>query len=416
MQTARSVSFFLRAASLLTGGGIEPDILTTMKLNTGIPGVFVLICCLAATSIDAQSGRENPAPGRSKANQRPSSPSPQPTAIPGIDTEMSNDTALDDGEVIRINTQLVSVPVRVMDKKGRFIGGLGQEIFKVFEDGKEQTVALFSNEHQPFTVALVLDMSYSSTFKLAEIQNAAIAFIDQLRPQDKVMVISFDEGVNVHTEATDDRNEIYRAIKGTKIATGTSLYEAMDLVMNNRLRSVEGRKAVILFTDGVDTTSRRSNDYQNLQDAMELDSLIFTIRYDTFADVQRMKNGPMVPGPPPIQSPIPTQSGHPFPFPMPTMGTPSSQGTTAEEYQKAREYLDQLTNRTGGRLYEASSFFNLTEAYKKIASELREFYSIGYYPSDERIPGKQTKVKVKVDRPDVVVRSRENYIRRRESK
>ncbi len=388
-----------------------------MKLNIGILGVLVLFCGVAAIGVEAQSGRENPSPGRPKANQRPASPSPQPTAIPGIDnSEPSDDTAIDDGEVIRINTQLVSVPVRVMDKKGRFIGGLGQESFTVFEDGMEQTVALFSNEHQPFTVALVLDMSYSSTFKIAEIQNAAITFIDQLRPQDKVMVISFDGEVNVLTEATDDRNEIYRAIKSTKIATGTSLYEAMDLVMNNRLRSVEGRKAVILFTDGVDTTSRRSSDYVNLQDAMELDALIYTIRYDTFADVQRMKHETVVPGPPPIQSPIPSQTGNPFPFPMPTMGTPGSQGTTPEEYEKAREYLEQLTTRTGGRIYEASSLSNLTDAYTKIASELREFYSIGYYPSEERVSGKRTKVKVKVDRPDAVVRSRETYIRRRDFK
>ncbi|MEQ1646638.1 MAG: VWA domain-containing protein, partial [Pyrinomonadaceae bacterium] len=206
---------------------------------------------LLVTFTAAQSRR----PGSStegKPNQRQAS---TPTPLPTPATE--NVATLDDGEVIKVSTQLVSIPVRVMDKKGRFIGGLAKENFKVVEDGVEQEIALFSNEHQPFTVALVLDMSYSTTFKIAEIQSAAIAFIDQLRPQDKVMVVSFDAEIHVLCDATSDRKEIYRAIKSTKIDNGTSLYEAMDLIINNRLRQIEGRKAIILFTDGVDTSSRR---------------------------------------------------------------------------------------------------------------------------------------------------------------
>lgn len=374
---------------------------------------ILVICAVSCVNISAQSRRTDPVPG-DKKNQRPPQASPTPTPeqiaepVPGID----KNAIPDDGEIIKVNTQLVSVPVRVMDKKGRFIGGLTKENFKVFEDGKEQELALFSNEHQPFTVALVIDMSYSTTFKIAEIQRAAIEFIDQLRPQDKVMVVSFDEEVHVLCEATNDRQAIYRAIKSTKIATGTSLYEAVDLVMNDRLRRIEGRKAIILFTDGVDTTSRKSNDLQNLNDAMELDSLIYTIRYDTFADVQAMKNKPVIAAPPVIVPTIPTSNKSPFPFPMPSVGTPSSKGTTVEEYQKAEEYLTNLAERTGGRIYEASTLGNLADAYSKIASELREFYSIAYYPKEERVAGKRTSVKVKVDQPGVVVVARETYIRR----
>ncbi len=367
--------------------------------------VLVLLGCVS--SFIAQSRRENPQES-GKANKRTVESTPTPT--PG--DEQVRDASGDEDEVIKVNTQLVSVPVRVMDKKGRFIGGLQKENFTVIENGVEQEIDLFSNEHQPFTVALVLDMSYSTTFKIAEIQNAAIAFIDQLRPQDKVMVISFDEEVHMLSEATSDRNQIYRAIKSTRIATGTSLYEAVDLVMNERLRQIEGRKAVILFTDGVDTTSRRSNDMRNLSDAMELDSLIYPIRYDTFADVQRMKGRSTNTGPPPIRIPIPQQSDNKLPFPIPSVGVPSSQGTTVEEYQKAAEYLDQLAQRTGGRIYEASTLVNLSDAYTKIASELREFYSIAYYPRDDRVSGKTANVKVKVDQTGLVVRSRETFIRR----
>lgn len=381
--------------------------------------IFIIaICiCLIALGVSqnrAQSGRSTTTTG-GKTNERKSEPSPSPTPTPVVDPSTASTdqgTAADDGEVIKVSTQLVSIPVRVLDKKGRFIAGMTKENFKVFEDGMEQEVALFSNEHQPFTVALVLDMSYSTTFKIGEIQAAAIAFIDQLRPQDKVMVISFDEEVHMLCEATGDRGQIYWAIKRTKIATGTSIYDAVDLVINDRLRRIEGRKAIILFTDGVDTTSRRSNDLNNLGDAMELDSLIYPIRYDTYADVQGMKSGSRTPQPPATTSPVPGSGGNTFPFPisLPGVGSPSSKGTTAEEYQFAEEYLNKLADRTGGRIYLASTFGNLADAFSKIASELREFYSLGYYPKQDRIPGKTTRIKVRVGQPGAVVRAREGYV------
>jgi VWFA-related protein len=255
----------------------------------------------------------------------------------------------------------------------------------------------------------MLDMSYSTTFKIADIQAAAIEFIDQLRPQDKVMVVSFDQDVHVLCDPTADRQQVYRAIKTTRISTGTSIYEAVDLVMNRVLRPVQGRKAIILFTDGVDTTSRRTNDWQNLSDAMELDALIYPIRYDTFADVQRMKNSTTIPSPPPIT--VPNDSPNPVAIIRQTMSTPSARGTTEAEYRRAEEYLDQLSIRTGGRMYQASTLGNLADAYSKIASELREFYSIGYYPHNERVAGDPFHIKVKVDEEGLVVRTREGFLR-----
>ena len=374
----------------------------------------------AAPPIAAQSHKAEPASG-TKANQRPAAtptpaPTPQaeetPTVIPSNDA-----SATDDGEIIRVKTQLVSIPVRVMDKSGRFIGGLSQGNFTVLEDGKPQEIALFSNEQEPFTVALVLDMSYSTTFKIGEIQNAAIEFIDQLRPQDKVMVVSFDEEVHLLCDATSDRKTIYAAIKSTKIATGTSLYEAVGSVMNRRLRNIAGRKAIILFTDGVDTTSRRSTYYDNVRDAMELDALIYPIHYDTFADVQKMKQQPAIVKQPPIQ--VPT-SGDPSILSTILssggVGRASDKGTTPEEYQKASEYLDELGTRTGGTMYEATTLSNLAEAYKKIASQLREFYTVSYYPDADRSAGKKTSIKVKVDQTGAVVKTRDGYLVPRKTK
>ena len=365
----------------------------------------------------AQSRRVPPPKTTGKPNERPAelpTPTPLPTETP---EPQATDNAPDSGEVVDVDTRIVTIPVRVMDKRGRFIGGLTQDSFKVFEDETEQEVAFFTNEAQPFTVALVLDMSYSTTFKIGEIQQAAIAFIDQLRPEDRVIVISFDEDVHMLCEATSDRGTIYRAIRSTRIATGTSLYEAVDLTVNDRLRTVKGRKAMVLFTDGVDTTSRRSNDLANLRDALELDALIYPIRYDTYADVQSMKNKGgtvQLPGSRPTTTPptMPT-GGIPFPTSIPTgptVATPGDKGTTAEEYKFAEEYLTKLADLTGGTIYLASTVGNLNSAFSKIASELREFYSLGYYPTSDETPGKTRRIKVKVNRTDVVVRARDRYV------
>jgi VWFA-related protein len=303
----------------------------------------------------------------------------------------------------------------VLDKKGRFIGGLKQENFRIFEDGSEQEIAYFSTEHEPFTVALVLDMSYSTKFKIAEIQSAAIEFINLLGPRDRIMVVSFDQDVHMLCEPTSDRNAIYRAIRSTRISTGTSLYEAVDLVVNDRLRRIRGRKAMILFTDGVDTTSMRVGDAQNLADVLELDALVYPIRYDTFADVQAMKDRPIV-DPAVIKSPIPSKDpGNSLPFPIKVIGTPGGRGTSAEEYRRAQEYLDQLAVRTAGRLYEANTMVNLASAFSRIASELREFYSLGFYPKDVQ-SGRLRRLKVKLDQPGLSVKARESYVAGKRSK
>jgi len=361
--------------------------------------LFVILT-LGPMLVPAQSSLES---------TRSAKPSPTPNSSgTAVSPEAAKPNASNDNEVIRVNTQLVSIPVRVMDRDGRFTAGLTRNNFKVFVDGAEQQVAMFSNEEQPFTVAMVLDMSYSTKFKIDDIQSAAIAFIDQLRPQDKVMVVSFDDDVHILSEPTNDREATYDAIRSTKIATGTSLYEALDVVMKSQLKHIEGRKAIILFTDGVDTTSRRTSAVRNLNDAMELDSLIYPIRYDTYWDVQRMKSDTGLPRPPPLPRTLPAQSDIILPFPFPTKGRQTVEGTTLEDYKVAREYLDELAFRTGGRVYQADNLHKLTEGFANIAGELREFYSLGIYPDDAE-PGTLRNVRVRIDRPGLVVRSRDTF-------
>jgi Ca-activated chloride channel homolog len=386
-----------------------------------MPLTLLLLSLFLAICVNAQS-RPTVQPTPQKANKRPPQTSPTPPKtedLPKVDENTTNIQQVatadaegtKDDEILRVDTNLVTIPVKISDRNGRLVSGLKKEDFKILENNVEQEIAYFSNEEQPFTVALVLDMSYSSKFKINEIQAAANSFITQLRPKDKVMVVSFDEEVHILCEPTNDRNTLLAAIRSTKISTGTSLYEAMDQVINQKFKKIAGRKAIVLFTDGVDTTSKRANDYSNRSDASELDALIYPIQYDTYEDVQQMKNKPAVINAP-TKSPIPSSTPSPFPFPIPTsgIGTPSSQGTTAEEYRKAGEYLEDMATRTGGRIYQATTTGNLATAFSNIANELREFYSVGYYPQTEGKQGEKRKIKVRVNQTNLAVQSRDSYI------
>ena len=139
------------------------------------------------------------------------------------------------------------MPVSVLDREGRFIAGLRQQDFKIFENGIEQKVDYFQSVEQPFTVILMLDVSPSTQWQIEDIQNAADTFVDQLRPDDKVMVMAFDERVHILSNVTNDRYQLHNAIHRTRFGDGTSLYEAVDHVLGQELSQIQGRKAVVLF-------------------------------------------------------------------------------------------------------------------------------------------------------------------------
>src|SRR5262249_36049669 len=147
----------------------------------------------------------------------------------------------DEGDVVRVDTNLVTMPVSVLDRQGRFIAGLNQRDFKIFEDGVEQKVEYFQSVEQPFTVILLIDVSPSTQWQIEDIQRAASAFIDQLRPNDRVMVLSFDEKVHVLSQFTNDHYALKNAIARTKFGDGTSLYDAVNHVLEQELSQVQGR-------------------------------------------------------------------------------------------------------------------------------------------------------------------------------
>jgi Ca-activated chloride channel homolog len=309
-----------------------------------------------------------------------------------------SDSENSDEEVVKVETNLVSIPVSVYDRNGLYIPNLRQTDFKIFEDGVEQEIAYFGTSEKPFTVILLIDVSASTEYKIEEIQQAAIAFVDQLKPQDSVMVIQFDERVSVLAETTNDRQKIYKAIRRTGFGGGTSLYDAVDLSLGKRLKKIEGRKAIVLFTDGVDTTSGSASYESTVRDAEETDAMIFPIYFNTFLSNNGIGTGGVMSIPPTLGIP-------------PILGGQGNRGVSSAEYTRGRVYLTELASATGGRVFRPDSTpGGLTAAFEGIAEELRRQYNIGYYPQKEGETGQRKQIRVRVNRPKLVIRSRDSYI------
>lgn len=303
-----------------------------------------------------------------------------------------------DPDVIRVDTDLVMVPVRLSDKNGRPIPDVTQTEFRIVENDVEQEVAYFQNEDQPFTVALLLDMSYSTVFKLHDIQAAADLFVSQLRPQDKVMIVAFDEKVRVLCKPTSDQKVMRLAIESTQVGSGTSLYTALDEVLNAQFSKIAGRKAVVVLSDGVDTSSKLASAERLAEGLTESDILIYPVQYNTYDDVQKTRRKDM-----PVQY---DEDDRPY-----RVDRGPGRGESEADYARAREFFADIADRTGGRVYKVSSNTNLKAAFAAIAEELRKIYTLGYYPSSGRTPGESYSIKVRVYRPNLIVRARESRLK-----
>ncbi len=378
--------------------------------------LILFLMLFAAASASAQSGRRvaptpkptpvaqtrDDAPNYSESKPNPPRRSTYADRFPGIGNGTGKPVftpasevpvTVEGDDVVTVDTDLITIPVSVFDRNGLYIPGLSKDDFRIFEDGKEQEIAYFGTSDKPFTVILLIDTSPSTEYKIGEIHQAAAAFVDQLKPQDNVMVIEFAGNINVLTEATNDRARIFKAIRKADWGNGTSLYDAVDHSLRKRLSKIEGRKAIVLFTDGVDTTSRKADYDSTLDMAEESEALIFPIYYNTY-----------------FQQPRNTGGGIGWPGGMGgTIRNPV--GQSAAEYALGKKYLDDLAMYTGGRVFRPESTpGGLTRAFEGIAEELRRQYNIGYIPRDEGKPGQRKQIRVRVNRPNLVLRARDSYI------
>ncbi len=297
-----------------------------------------------------------------------------------------------DEDVIKIDTNLVTIPIIVSDRQNRYIAGLKAENFAVFRDGQKQNIEYFIAEEAPINVAILLDTSRSTEQVLGKIKKAAQEFIKQLKPADRCLIISFDWRVNVLSELTNDREKLKKAIKNAEIGEqfGTVLQDALYQAVNKNFAGVKGRKAVILLTDGKDFGSyvRKNELIYKLQ---ETDTLVYSIFYDTGMTPTRMM-----------------QQGSPFPNRRGGNRNPERRRQRNEQSNKAAmDFLRELAEVSAGRSYQKDAS-DLSDAFEAIAEELRRQYLIGFYPENIE-KGKVYQIKVKVDRTDAVVRSKNAF-------
>jgi von Willebrand factor type A domain len=276
----------------------------------------LLVVILALTVVFAQS---------KPAGQRPQQ-APQPSATPPPEPENI--------ETLKTDTDLVTVPLIATDRNGLYITDLRQEEFKISEDGVPQEIAFFGQVSAPFHVVLMLDTSSSTKDNLRQIQQAAYTFVQQLQPVDRVKIITFDDKINDLNEFTSDREVLRAAINSARSGEGTKVYDAFEVAMNT-LRKIRGRRAIVLFSDGMDWHSDSATFEATVRHLDEEGVVIYPIRYETRATTERLAREqseqvtPSLPTIDVIRKPPPSGTTAPT-FPggdgVPTSGTPRKTG------------------------------------------------------------------------------------------
>ncbi len=310
-----------------------------------------------------------------------------------------------DDQTIRVAVEMVSLPVVVTTKDGQRITDLKREDFTIFEDGVPQEISGFDATDEPITVALALDTSGSTEQKLARIQNESIRFVNLLHPDDSVAIMSFAGDVSLLEDFSIDRDRNAYGIKETRPGGWTVLYEAVWLALEEVLKPIQERKALVLFTDGVDTASRKASMKETLELAKETRATVYAVYFNTERDMYNRQ----------LSGPGPTVGGIPVPGMPPVIRTgppiygPGGPGTTTGDYMRGRDYLNKLAEFSGGRVFDALQMDDLGPAFEQIAKELASQYSIGYYSTNTRRDGKYRKVEVKLTKPGLVARTKKGY-------
>jgi Ca-activated chloride channel family protein len=245
--------------------------------------------------------------------------------------------------------------VTVTDKADRLVGELQRESFKVFEDGTPQTIQEFTLEDRPITMAIVLDSSGSMRDSMPDVHEAASQFVGTLRPQDRALVIDFDDKVFLLQDLTSDQTELKTSVTSTEALGSTALYDALHAAFR-KLAGIEGRKAIVLLTDGDDTSSQFGYE-RILEEAKAQSVLIYAIG---LGDVRK-------------------------------------------------SVLKEFSDVTGGRAFFVSKAKELAEVYQKIAEELRRQYYISYSTNNKTWDGRFIKLEVKATNSDWSVRARRGY-------
>ncbi len=337
----------------------------------------------------------------------------------------------DPDDVIRVETQLVDVPLAVVSSNGTPLKGLKASDFRVYEDGKPQEIVNFSTTSAPFEVALVLDTSGSARADLKLIQRAARDFISSLRPGDRVAVIAYTTerkngqafaASEVLSPLTDDRAALRTAIDNAKLSNGTPFYDSLvqvaETVFSQRpAGEFRGRRALVALTDGVDSTS--ATDFESVKEEFSQIGLIsFFIKVDTreffeagllgdcesairfsTAQIRRYYRSILAKGN--------MEKAANFC----QLGDFERLAVSKRLYEMADSEMNELAKSSGGKVFPVGDLNDARGAFKSVADEIGTKYTLGYYPTNEKRDGTFRKIKVEAKGlpAGTTIRSREGY-------
>lgn len=298
----------------------------------------------------------------------------------------------------------VSIPVIVSDREGHYIPGLKKEDFSIFQDGVKQEITFFATYDEPLNIALLLDTSGSTEDVARKIKSAAKDFVQLLNPQDKCLIATFDNEVKILNPFTSDGAVLKNSLNKIKSAQlgGTLMYNAVRQVTQNYFADVQGRKVVVILTDGKDFGSVVTKE-ELLDQFEESDILIYTIFYRTGAAAIDPATGGNE------KNRKKSRRKKNVIIPTGAIYIPTEEEMTMRERSDEAEAIDALkkmSDTTAGRFY-LSDAPGLSGIFKRMAGELREQYRLGYRPENAGGDTAVHDIIIKVSKPDAVVRFRE---------
>ncbi len=303
-----------------------------------------------------------------------------------------------DDDPITVDSSIVRLNVGVADRQGRPVTSLSRDNFEIYEDGVRQTISRFEPVVAPFSVVMILDMSGSTLGFRETIRQSAYRFVDALSPEDRIAVIEFYDKVNLRNDFTTDRKTVANSIAVANGRGKTQLYKALDFALDKLRNEGKRRKAIIVLTDGVDTAARDA-DRDVLQKINDKD-IPTALKAEASENLNRILNRSDLQGVTIYPLALPT--GDPFKLADPTP-------IQVAMFSAARQRLQILADRTGGRLNTINRLEEMGRLYAAVAAELRTLYTIEYQSTNDKRDGKWRSVKIEVDNNELIARTRPGY-------
>jgi VWFA-related protein len=306
-----------------------------------------------------------------------------------------------DDDPIKVESTLVRLNVGVVDRKGRSVTDLDRASFEVFEDGQRQEITSFQPSSAPFSVVMLLDMSGSTLGFRPVIKQSASLFLDALSPGDRVAVVEFNDKVSLRNDFTANRKTVINSINVASGQGKTQLYKAIDFALDRLSKENSRRKAIIVLTDGVDTTVR-DRDREALEKLPD-ESVAAALKPDTAEVLNRVLNR------------ADTQGVTIYPLALPTGDPAKLADPTPRQvamYTAARTRLQIMADRSGGSLNAINRLEEMGRIYAQVAAELRTLYTIEYQPTNDKRDGRWRAISLTVKNPYLISRTRPGYFAR----